>query len=301
MLDLRRLRLLRELKRRGTLTAVAEALSYSPSTISQQLSQLEREVGVPLLEPDGRRLRLTPQAEILVEHTEAVLRQLAAAESDIARSMTELTGRVRISAFQTVNLTLVPIMLTVLSESYPRLRVEVVQVDSESALRAMVTHDFDLVLGEEYPGHPIARPAELERVELCGDRVRLALPPGDARHGLGQLADQAWVMEPAGSASRHWSVELCRLAGFDPDIRYETSDILVHKRLVEMGHAAALLPDLIWFDQLPTVSLLRLPGDPHTRKLFTATQRGRGAHPAIAACRDALRQAVQRVGSTPRR
>ena len=301
MLDLRRLRLLRELKRRGTLTAVAEALSYSPSTISQQLSQLEREVGVPLLEPDGRRLRLTPQAEILVEHTEAVLRQLAAAESDIARSMTELTGRVRISAFQTVNLTLVPIMLTVLSESYPRLRVEVVQVDSETALRAMVTHDFDLVLGEEYPGHPIARAAELERVELCGDRVRLALPPGDARHGLAQLADQAWVMEPAGSASRHWSVELCRLAGFDPDIRYETSDILVHKRLVEMGHAAALLPDLIWFDQLPTVSLLRLPGDPHTRKLFTATQRGRGAHPAIAACRDALRQAVQRVGSTPRR
>lgn len=274
---------------------MAEALSYSPSTISQQLSQLEREVGVQLLEPDGRRLRLTPQAEILVDHTEAVMRQLASAESDIARSMTELTSTVRINAFQTVNLTVVPIMLTILRETYPQLRVEVVQVDSTSALRTMMTHDIDLVIGEEYPGHSTGRPSELDRVELHHDPMRLALPSGDTRHRLAELADQPWVMEPAGCASRHWSVELCRVAGFDPDIRYETSDIQVHKRLVEMGHAAAFLPDIIWFDQHPTVELRELSGGPHLRRLFTAAKRGSGGHPAIAACRVALRDAVRRI------
>ena len=93
MYDVHRLRLLLELSRRGTLSAVAAALSYSPSTISQQLSQLEVEVGTPLLEPAGRRVRLTPQAEILVSHAETVLRQLEAAETAVARSLAELTGR----------------------------------------------------------------------------------------------------------------------------------------------------------------------------------------------------------------
>ncbi|WP_028933280.1 LysR family transcriptional regulator [Pseudonocardia spinosispora] len=300
MLDLRRLRLLRELHRRGTISAVADALSYSPSTISQQLSQLAREAGVALLEPEGRRLKLTPQAEILVAHTETIMRALAAAESEIAQSMTELTSTVRISAFQTVNLTIVPVMLTMLSEAFPRLRVEVIQVDSTTTLRTMITHDVDLVIGEEYPGYATARPAELERVELCDDRMRLALPPGDPRQDLAELAEQPWVMEPEGCASRQWSIELCRLAGFDPDIRYETSDIQVHKRLVEMGHAAAFLPDIIWIDQRPTVSLRALPGGPHVRKLFTAVGRGSGEHPAIAACREALRHAVRRIEDTVR-
>ncbi|MGH1554350.1 LysR family transcriptional regulator [Streptomyces sp. L7] len=97
MFDLHRLRLLRELKHRGTLAAVAAALSYSPSAVSQQLSQLESEVGVPLLVPVGRRVRLTPQAEILVEHTEAVLKRLEEAEADIATSLTDLTGTLRIA------------------------------------------------------------------------------------------------------------------------------------------------------------------------------------------------------------
>src|ERR1044072_2854913 len=72
MFDLHRLRLLRELSQRGTLAAVARALNYSPSSVSQQLSLLETEVGVPLLEPVGRRVKLTPQAEILVRDTATV-------------------------------------------------------------------------------------------------------------------------------------------------------------------------------------------------------------------------------------
>ena len=87
MLDLRRLRLLRELARRGTITAVAEALSYSPSAVSQQLTALEKETGVRLLEPAGRRVRLTPQADLLVAHTQVLLEDMERAEAELAQSL----------------------------------------------------------------------------------------------------------------------------------------------------------------------------------------------------------------------
>lgn len=112
---------LRELKHRGTLASVARALSYSPSSIPQQLSQLETEVGVELLEPLGRRVRLTPQAEIRIAHTEAVLERLERAEADIAASLTGLTGTLRIASFQTA-LALVPAALTLLRDSSARTR-----------------------------------------------------------------------------------------------------------------------------------------------------------------------------------
>lgn len=79
MLDLHRLRLLRELRRRGTIPAVAEALSSSPFAVSQQIATLERETGMRLLELAGRRVRLTPQAELLVTSAEASLPRCAVA------------------------------------------------------------------------------------------------------------------------------------------------------------------------------------------------------------------------------
>ncbi|MEW2359161.1 LysR substrate-binding domain-containing protein [Spirillospora sp. NPDC029432] len=289
MLDLHRLRLLRELKHRGTLAAVAEALSYSPSSISQQLSVLEKEAGVRLLEPVGRRVRLTPQAEILVAHTEAVLERLERAEAELAASLRDITGVLRIAAFQTAALALVPDALSRLRERHPALRVEVTECEPETALPALTARDFDLVIAEEYPGSPEARHAEIEQEDLCRDEIRLALPgvPADAE-GLRAGAEVPWVMEPAGTASRRWATALCRGAGFEPDVRYESSDLLLHLRLVEQGHAAALLPDLIWYDRPANAHLRRLPAALRTRRIFTAVRRGGGDHPAIRAGRKAL-------------
>src|SRR6185295_3921696 len=173
MYDLHRLRVLRELKHRGTLAAVARALAYSPSAISQQLSLLEAEVGVPLLEPVGRRVRLTDQAEILVAHTEAILRQLETAEADLATSLSELRGTLRIASFQTAALTLVPTALDRLRGLHPSLRVHVTQVEPEVALPALQTRDFDLVIAEEYPGNPNPRPAGLDSEDLFDDALHL--------------------------------------------------------------------------------------------------------------------------------
>ncbi|MFJ2030107.1 LysR substrate-binding domain-containing protein [Streptosporangium sp. NPDC087985] len=295
MFDLHRLRLLRELKHRGTLAAVAAALSYSPSTVSQQLSLLESEAGVPLLEPVGRRVRLTPQAEILVAHTEAVLERLEQAEADIATSLTDLTGTLHVASFQTAALSLLPTALTLLRDAHPRLRVQVTQMEPERALPALLARDFDLVIAEEYPGNPNTRPAELEQEDLREDLLRLAQPqaaaPAGPRDALRALADQPWVMEPEGTAARHWSMTLCRNAGFEPDVRFESTDILFHVRLVEQGHAAALLPDLVWCGRPPTVALSPLPRGWQARRIFTAVRRGRSGHPAVQVCRQALRQA----------
>src|SRR5690349_21039933 len=122
MLDLHRLRLLREVRLRGSLAAAATALRYSPSAVSQQLAVFEREVGVPLLEKVGRGVRLTPQAEILVGHAEVVLERLEQAEAEVAASLSGVTGTVRVACFQTAALSLVPTMLGHVRAAYPRLR-----------------------------------------------------------------------------------------------------------------------------------------------------------------------------------
>ncbi|MGK5555940.1 LysR substrate-binding domain-containing protein [Actinomadura kijaniata] len=298
MLDLHRLRLLRELKHRGTLAAVAAALSYSPSAVSQQLSVLEREVGVPLLEPSGRRVRLTPQAEILVAHTEAVLERLERAEADLAASLDGLVGTVRIAVFQTAAMALLPDALTLLREAHPGLRVEITQAEPETALPALSARDFDLVVAEEYPGNPNPRPAEIEQEELFRDEMRLASPGGE---DLAAAAGLPWVMEPAGTASRHWAMTLCRSAGFEPDVRFESGDLLLQSRLVEEGHAAAFLPDLLWAGRTPSVALRPLPPDVNSRSVFTAVRRGGGDHPAVRACRRALDRAAAALDREPGR
>ena len=149
MLDVHRLRLLRELDRRGTLAAVARALSYSPSAISQQLSLLEAEAGVPLLEPAGRGVRLTPLARILVTHTEAILERLEEAEADLRASATEVRGTLRVASFQSVLFALIPSVLTRLAQRHPGLRIEITHAQQAQAFEGLLAHEFDLVLGEE--------------------------------------------------------------------------------------------------------------------------------------------------------
>lgn len=323
MLDVRRLRLLVELSDRGTLSAVAEALSYSPSSVSQQLSQLEREAGVPLLVQVGRRVQLTPQAEVLVGHARAVLDRLEEAESEVARSLTAVGGTVRIAVFQSAAHAVVPQALTLLRAEHPALRVEVTEREPDVGLFEVSARDFDLVIAEQYPGHTRAHREELDRVHLVADTIRLALTPhwsrgrtqrvgmsdaerpyassrrgsGPAEPSLLAAATMPWVLEPEGTASRDWAEQLCREAGFEPDVRFETADLMAHIRLIRSGNAVGLLPDLVWAGEAPSVTLVDLPGHPE-REVFTSTRLAAAARPAVVACRDALARAA-RATATP--
>ncbi|MGJ9413671.1 LysR substrate-binding domain-containing protein [Aeromicrobium sp. CF4.19] len=290
MLEVRRLRLLRELKLRGTLADVALALHQSPSSVSQQLSLLEKEVGVALLRKAGRRVQLTPQAEILVEHASLVLDQLERAESEVNASLEVVTGHIRLAIFQSAAFALLPSTLTTLSEAHPLLRVSMSQQEPGAALSEARARDFDLVVAEQYPHHAAPWLVELDRADLLTDAIRLAVPPGGPLGRIGtisQARDAPWVMEPDGVASRHWAEQACRQAGFEPDVRFETADLQAHIRLVESGAAVALLPDLLWEGRRPTVALRDLNGDPR-RTVFTATRHTAARSPAVVAVRRAL-------------
>jgi DNA-binding transcriptional LysR family regulator len=282
MLDLRRLRLLRELARRGTITAVAEALSYSPSAVSQQLTTLEKETGARLLEPAGRRVRLTAQADLLVAHTEVLLEAMEQAEAALARSLNQTAGTLRVAAFQTAVLTLLPHALTQLEQQHPTLRIEATELEPEAALPALIAGEFDIILGEEYPGHPLPRPRETERRDLLTDELRLVTPAGWSERSLPELASRPFVMEPAGTTARKWATAVCRQAGFEPDDRYTSTDLQIHLRLIEHGLAAALLPDLAGARDRHGVVSHQLPGHPH-RQIFTTVRRGATSQPKIQA------------------
>ncbi|MFB6617366.1 LysR substrate-binding domain-containing protein [Streptomyces sp. NPDC056367] len=176
MLDVRRLRLLRELARRGTIAAVAEALAFSPSAVSQQLGVLEREAGLPLLERTGRRVRLTPAGQHLVEHAEAVLERLEQAEADLAEARGGLSGVLRIGAFPTATRAIVPAALTALARRHPGLEPMVSETDPAAVAHALRAGDLDVALVHEYDFVPAAHEPGLATEPLYGETMYLATP-----------------------------------------------------------------------------------------------------------------------------
>ncbi|MCW4456741.1 LysR family transcriptional regulator [Microbacterium sp. MPKO10] len=296
MLSLSRLRMLRELHRLGTLAEVARALSYTPSAISQQLSLLERECRVTLLERVGRRVRLTDEALTLVAHTEEVLAQLERAEAELATANQRVSGTLKVASFQTVVLSFAPTALTLMAERHPDVTVEITQREVGPAFDGLLSHDFDLILGEEYPGMPEPVRDGVDRAELLSDPLRLVLPqsgPLSTRpRVLRDLADAPWAFDPVGAPTGAWARMECRAAGFEPTVRFDTPDPLMHAHLARTGHAVAFIPALIAAQYLGGTQIFGLPGDPQ-RMLFTAVRAGRSAHPAVRAFRECLAEAAR--------
>lgn len=296
MLNLHRLRLLVELSRRGTVTEVADALTYSRSSVSQQLAELQRETGVQLLEAVGRRVRLTTAGEILVQHAEQILRQVDLAEADLAATRSEVVGDLRVATFQTAALTLVPEMLSTMSERHPQLSVYLTEIQPDTSTAALLAGEFDLVLGELYPGLDQTLPTGIDRQLLFTDPLRLWVSPRSpwwSGHQLADFADADWVFEPRGKPARAWAELVCRAAGFEPRVRFESADLLVLARLVETGHAAALLPDLIWRARPSSGDWVHLPGEPH-RDVYTAVRKGSETRPALVELRSVLAEIATR-------
>lgn len=292
MFELRRLRLLHELALRGTIANVAAALSYSPSTVSQQLAQLEHEAGATLLEPDGRRVRLTAQGRLLAAHAARALELDEAARAELS-SAQQAQVTVRIAVMPTAAETLVPRALTLLAASDPDLRLEMVEMAPEEGLFELQARTFDLVVAEQYAGYTRELREGIDRTLLGRDPVRLAVPPHSPARELSDLREHGWAMEPRGAAVREWSVQQCRAAGFEPDVRFEATDLIAHARLVAAGHACAMLPDLIWTGDRSSVRLLDLPGSP-VREIFAATRTSSRDSTAVGAVLASLTEALAR-------
>jgi len=305
MLDVRRLRLLRELHHRGTVTAVAEALAYTPSAVSQQLATLEREAGVPLVERHGRRLRFTDAGLALVEHAEVVIARLELAEAELAEATgDEVAGRVRIAAFQTAASSLVLPLLGTLGGEHPRLRLELVEMEAEEALPLLPRGEIDIVIAEEYDYAPRSREPSLAFRDVCRDPLVVVLPAGHPLAAadpqivpLTRLADEVWASTRSGTAYHDAFVRACRaLGGFDPDVRHRSNDTAVLEQLVAAGEAVALLPSLKRPGHVPGVAVRRVAEGRIDRRIFLAARRGSTGRAALKVVSRAVRDQAVAIG-----
>ena len=299
MLDLRRLRLLHELHRRGTVSAVADALSYSPSTVSQQLGVLQREAGTTLFEPAGRRVRLTDAALVLVEHAERLLAGMERAEADLAAAAGAVVGVVRVGSFQTASLHLLLPAMAALRGAHPGLQVRLVEIEPEPSLEALRSHALDLVLADEWTGAPRPRLPGLDREDLFTEPVGVVLPaahPAAGGRGGVRLADLAGEPWAAGSPGGGMDLLVRRVCnehgGFEPAIHHHTNELTMLIALAADGHALTLLPEIARAADVSGVVLRPVAGADLWRTVFTAAREGADRRPALAAVREAVRAAA---------
>jgi DNA-binding transcriptional LysR family regulator len=292
MLDVRRLRILHAVSVHGSVTAAAASLGYTAPAVSQQLAALEREVGMQLTERAGRGIGLTPAADILVAHTDALLALLDMAEADLAALGDQAAGRVALAAFPSAAAAIVPPAWAKLARSAPHVRLDLVEMEPEESLPAVLRGETDVAVAHEYDVLPRPLDPLFERRELCRDPVFAAVPAnapaaGDGEVDLRSLAGQPFLAPRLGTSCAEMIQRTCARAGFVPRVVARASDFHVLLSLVAAGAGVTLVPQLAARHVPPQVRLLR-PAEPVTRRIFTISRRGGDRKPAVRVVLDAL-------------
>jgi molybdate transport repressor ModE-like protein len=291
MLDVRRLRVLREVAARGTIAAAARSLAYTPSAVSQQLSALEREAGVALLDRGGGRIALTEAGRGLVRRTEEILDDLEAAAAELEATASLVGGTVSIASFPSAARALLAPALVGLSERHPQLDTRLEELEPEASLPALRLGEVDVAISHENARHPARTEPRLQRTELFEEPLLLALPDRDANgdaHALADLAGERWISTPPGSACHALLLDACAQVGFAPAIAYHTNDFGVISEFVASGLGVALVPALSEPSFGAGVAL-RPVADAHAaRRLYAAVRAGSAQRPALAAVLDAI-------------
>jgi DNA-binding transcriptional LysR family regulator len=296
MLDPRRLAVLREFAARGTIAGAADALAFTPSAVSQQLSQLQREAGVELLRKVGRRLELTDAGRTLVARADELLARLEEIDAELAAQAEGVAGTVRVGAFQTAASAIVIPALDRLAERHPGLRVELVESEAEQSLPALERGRLDVAIAEEYEHAPRPHSARLRREYLEPDEMVLALPHGHAAAAkseravpLASLHAIEWVAASPDTAFGDMFARVCRaVGGFEPRIRHRVNEMALLLDVVAAG-AAALVPALGHPERDGRVAVRRIAEGPVARALFVAIRQSDRARPSTAAVVTAIR------------
>jgi DNA-binding transcriptional LysR family regulator len=305
MLNPRRLEVLREFAAQGTIARAAAALAFTPSAVSQQLAQLQREAGVELFRRAGRRLELTDAGRLLVGRADELLAHVEGIEAELAGLSGRLRGTVRVGAFQTAAHSVVLPAVDQLAAQHPELRVELRELEAEASLPFVAGGGLEIALAEEYEHAPRPRLPRIQREYLPDDEMLLALPRGHealtakrALH-LAALRDQPWAGARAGTAYADMCDRLCRsLGGFEPDIRHRAYDMALLLDLVARGHAA-IVPALGRPERDGRVEVRRIAGAVVSRAIFVAVRETDRARPSTAAVVEALRRTRASPGPPP--
>ncbi|MFC9244331.1 LysR substrate-binding domain-containing protein [Streptomyces sp. NPDC057136] len=300
--DVKKLRILRTLRDRGTVTATAEALLMTPSAVSQQLTNLARQLGVPLLEAQGRRVRLTDAAHLVLRHAEVVFAQLERADAELTGYLRGEAGEVRVGAFSTaVPALVVPAIRLLRSEDRPGPEVRVREAEAAEAYELLSSGDVDLALS--LAAHaPTARDPRFALVPLLADPLDVALPAGHRLAEtpglrLADLSSEPWIFGGSGPWSEI-TTAVCEAAGFVPEQAHSASGWTAILAMVEAGLGIALIPRMASRERSDGVVMRVLDADQPRRHVVAAVRQGAERGPAVARVLGALRAVAESRHST---
>ncbi|MGW3583062.1 LysR family transcriptional regulator [Streptomyces rubiginosohelvolus] len=296
--DVKKLRILRTLRDRGTVTATAEALLMTPSAVSQQLTNLAKQLGVDLLEAQGRRVRLTDAAHLVLRHAEAVFAQLERAEAELTGYLRGEAGEVRVAAFSTaVPALVVPAVRLLRAEDRPGPDVRVREAEAAQAYELLTAGEVDLALS--LAAHaPTARDPRFSLFPLLADPLDVALPAGhplaDAPGPrLADLAADRWIFGGSGPWSEI-TTAACEAAGFVPEQAHSAAGWTAILALVEAGMGVALVPRMASREQRREGVVMRvLEADRPRRHVVAAVRHGAESGPAVARVLAALTETAR--------
>jgi molybdate transport repressor ModE-like protein len=277
MLDVKRLRILREVAQQGSFSAAADALYLSQSAVSQQIATLEKEVGMKLLDRTREGPKLTDAGRVLVSHAEAAIARLDEAERELAAIAGLEGGELRMASFPSASATLLTEAVSVFHRRHPRVRLSVADAEPDESLPRLRGGEIDLVLTFDYPTVPNVDERDLDRTLILTESMHVALPkvhPLSEQQTvpLAELADWEWLCGSRPSTCGEVVLQACRDAGFEPRIGFESDDYHVMQGFIAAGLGVTLLPDLA----LPTLrsDLVVRETDPPApqRRVWAATR-----------------------------
>ncbi len=302
MLNVGRLRVLREVAERGSFSAAAESLSYTQSAVSQQIAALEAQTGLALLERLPRGVRLTGAGRMLVEHTEGILAQLEAAEEELAALAGLRGGQLRMASFPTAGAALMPVAIASFRAAYPEVELTLAEGEPQEIAPRLRAGEFDIALLFEF-GEAQDTP-NFKRVQLLEDPFYLALPRGHALAGkrvlrLAQLHGEAWVQTSAPSPCARHVVRCCHAAGFEPNVAFESDDYQTVQGLVAAGVGVALIPELALIDPgREDVVVRALSPQPPVRSVIAALPGKIGASARMVPAASAMLRILEKSAAT---
>jgi molybdate transport repressor ModE-like protein len=293
MLDLKRLRVLRAVAEHGSFSAAAEELYVSQSAVSQQIANLEAEVGEPLV----LRLRsgpvLTDAGRVLVSHAESAMARLEQAERELASLSGLEAGELRMVSFASASATVVTRAISRFREAHPGIRLSLTEAEPEEALPALRRGRFDVAVVYDFEIHPFDPDPDLAMTPVIDERMHLALPPdhrlaGRSSVDLAEVAEESWLCGSSETSCRQLTLRSCERAGFVPDVAYESNDYTVMQALVAAGMGVTLIPDLALMLPSPEIALVEVVPDPPVRQVWAATLDAGARSPAASAMVDRL-------------
>jgi DNA-binding transcriptional LysR family regulator len=293
MLDVRRMRVLREVAARGSFSAAADSLAYTQSAVSQQIAALEREAGTTLVERSARGVRLTDAGRALVEHADVILARLADAEAELEAIAGLRGGRVRLAAFPSAGATIMPEAIARYRERHPAIELTLAPAEPEDGVALLRAGEIDLALDITVSFRPLPDDG-VERLHLLDDPMYVALPlhhPLARKRNLKleELADESWILGTTGSCpDASIFLRSCQLAGFEPHIAFNSDDYFAMQGFVAAGVGASFIPDLALISVRDDIVVRSLGPRPPARRIMAATLGGSFCSPAKQAMLETL-------------